>query len=162
MVDFAGDVKYSLKSAAVYAAIVIVFNLVISVFPDLAQAMGGLGTIFVMFGLGFAIFCYTGFKAAKDGKKEIADSAVSGLAAGLIGSLAFAIFNMIYYSAMAVSNQAGGMLGSILASMLSSYIGMVLTIAAVGLVAGAIGGFAGKGKAEGPKAPDAAPQQPVQ
>lgn len=165
MVDAAGDMKYSVKSAVAYAIINIVFELITSANAGLAQALGGFGGLVTLFVVGPLLFAYAGYRASKEGGKAIADCAVAGLGAGLVGGLIFAAFNMIYFSAMTIMNKGQLEIAAMLFSMASSYLGMIVTLCILGLVAGAIGGLVNGGRqakaAAQPRPSPVSPQQPA-
>ncbi|MFA6489178.1 MAG: hypothetical protein WCT52_00690 [Candidatus Micrarchaeia archaeon] len=168
MVDFKADVAYAKTSAIAYGAASIALGVLTIFVPALGLAVGGIAWLALSYVLGPILFGYAGFLAAKGGK-AIVDSAVSGVIAGAAGSIAFAVFNVIYVSATASMGGAPDV-AQIVVSMTMAYAYMVAFAAVLGAIAGAIGGFAagkiGGGKEAKPQAQSPAqpeqPQAPVQ
>lgn len=163
MADFAGDLKYSKKSAIAYVAASVALGAVLLIFPTIEPS--GISWMLLSYVLGPILFGYAGFLAAKGGK-AIADSAVSGLIVGAAGSLAFSIFSIAYISATATAGGAAN-IAPMMIAMIMAYAYMVAFTIILGAICGAIGGFAatkigGKKEAQQPQAPSPIAAPPVQ
>ena len=165
MADFAGDLKYSKNSAIAYGAFCVVLSMAL-LFVKQLDAFGGAAWMLLTYAIGPLLFAYAGFLAAKAGK-ALVDSTISGLIAGLAGSLAFAVLNMISVCGTAIAGGAGASIAMIILAMAAAYAYMVGFELVLGAIAGAVGGFAAtkiggkRGAQPQATAPTVAPPEPV-
>jgi hypothetical protein len=154
MVEFGKSFGYAKKSIMAYVGIWVI-AVVLSILPVIGLLGGLLGTLQFWI-INPILLGYAGYVAVKVGKGKLADGAMAGAIAGLVGSVVVAVLAIIRDIALLGVSPAsqGGALG---AGMEAGWIGligiaqlvMVVIVTIAGAVLGAVGAFFAQ--SQGPK-----------